>query len=718
MNSQGECIGLRKNFQLLLLENPNYFGNLTEVGEMIEDLEPQVQIISDTSYEELTCVSFNPEKDELKGVVQIKQSSGYSGGPCTDGSKEYVRFYVDYNRDGTWIDEGVVNFDVHDLPFQEHLCYAVNLKIDPKTRRCCDRKPVLPRVLAILSWNQEPPANMPNWLPVWGNRLEVNIQLAPRSPFWCLIFDKKFEELGIQVDPDTLAVLGDSLEIQEQPIPSLQADLLLLKQQYSEQVEEARFGYPSILALSKNPAQLQWVNQAKAFKDAGINIIKVLDFIQNPNFNTSYEEVKCVGLDRDLSILHGSIQIKRPFGYSGGLCYQGSLEYLAFYMDFGSGWQYMGTTSVKVHDIPEIPEDGLWYHAALPVSLTKYQQVWCQTGKAKVRAILSWNVEPTPGNPNYVAPWGDREECTVEIKPLPKGVIPGELVAVIESLGGMPINLINSSGYANGQNATGLTAVDSPFDGNILITGIIAPTPDSSESGVAKLRYRLMVKQPAQSAFQPWLGQFSIYVTTINGGIPSPQVQVTQIPDSQGWIDYYPDFVSPNIVSVDRNLLGVFVPATEGLHEIYVEIFDPNTSISAQSSPVNFMVDKTRVEVDIEITSGTGNCGVFQRGDVISGTFSISDAHCYTMTLLVTPSDETNGATPVTTSPPVGYSQLVYGSPIAPLPGTGISGTWQLETEPMEPCGYNIRIRGVERTIINSSTISRDDEDIEGFCLD
>ncbi|NIN70186.1 MAG: hypothetical protein GTO63_37020, partial [Anaerolineae bacterium] len=78
-------------------------------------------------------------------------------------------------------------------------------------------------------------------------------------------------------------------------------------------------------------------------------------------------------------------------------------------------------------------DDDLWYSAALPVSLTKHQQVWCETGKAKVRAILSWNVAPTPNDPDYVAHWGDWEECYVEIKPLPKGVKPGEVVPVIES---------------------------------------------------------------------------------------------------------------------------------------------------------------------------------------------------------------------------------------------------------------------------------------------
>lgn len=35
----------------------------------------------------------------------------------------------------------------------------------------------------------------------------------------------------------------------------------------------------------------------------------------------------------------------------------------------------------------------------------------------------------------------------------------------------------------------------------------------------------------------------------------------------------------------------------------------------------------------------------------------------------------------------------------------------------MESCGYNIRIVGYERTIINSYSTHRHAVDIEGFCL-
>ena len=36
----------------------------------------------------------------------------------------------------------------------------------------------------------------------------------------------------------------------------------------------------------------------------------------------------------------------------------------------------------------------------------------------------------------------------------------------------------------------------------------------------------------------------------------------------------------------------------------------------------------------------------------------------------------------------------------------------------MAPCGYNIRIDGADRTIVNSGVIGWHAADIEGFCLE
>lgn len=702
-------LNLRQSFKFLLLQNPNYFGNLTELkgGKFAAAQQKKVE---DRFFEELTCVSYNPSTQELSAVVRVKQTYGYSGGPCTDGSKEFVRFYLDYG-DGTWVDEGAANFDAHDLPFQEPLCYAVKLRINPKKKACCDRTPVLPKVRAILSWNIEPPANQPGWLPVWGNRREAYIQIAPQTGLLCKlsgILDLKAADFA------KLEKAGPSVFPPEPPTVLPEAQFLELKKIYGKKVEDHRLGHKALFTLASDPTDLLAFEQVKTLKGLGLDVSKIADFLLQPKFNTSYEELKCVGLDRDASVLHASIHVKRPFGYSGDLCHSGSREYVAFYLDFGAGWEYMGTTSVGVHDISQIPKDGLSYLATLPVSLTKHQKKWCEAGLARIRGILSWAVPPVPDDPDHVAHWGDWEDCHIEIRPLPKGVPQGELVPIIESIGSMPVNLIDASGYATGTNPVGLTAYQSPFDGNILITGLIANAPNSSDAAVARVRYRLMIKAPSSSTAQPWTRKFRIDVTTISGGVPGPQIAVTQIPDADGWVEYYPDYVPPDIVSVDRGILGLFRPSEEGLHEIHVEVDDPSSILPIVSATRKFRVDMTWPDVDVEITSGVGNCGTFEKGDIIEGTFSISDDHCLSAILSVTPVPETHGAHPEIGGAG-GPASLSYTA--GTLPGAGAAGTWRLDTGPMDPCGYNIRIRGEDRTIVNSSTIGHVRWDIEGFCL-
>jgi hypothetical protein len=710
-DQQSKLLQKRTNFRFLTLLNPDYFGNLTESKMALEGFQPVEKMVANTHYEELTCLGFHPETNTLRAVVVMKQTSGYIGGPCTEGSKEYVRFYIDYDHDGSWIDVGVVNFDAHNLPITEPLHYGVALQIQPEKQSCCDEDPVLPLVRAILSWNLEPPANQPNWLPPWGNKLEANIQIKPSTSIFCYL-KKNLEKIGVKVNIEDLKPVIQPEELKWKHPPLTDSPILQLMKLYAGKVEPERTTYKHLYAMAKVPAQpevLQTINLLKANK---ININKITSFLLEPNFNTHYEEVKCVGLDRNLNLLHAGILVKKPYGYSGDLCYTGSKEYVAFYMDFGAGWQYMGTSSVTVHDIPQIPGDGLWYNVALPVSLSKYQKKWCITGKAKVKAILSWSTPPTPNDPDHVAHWGDWEEAYVEIRPLPPNVPEGKMLPVIETLGGMPISTINNNGYANGTSSSGLTGIDSPFDGKIVVTGQITYAPDKSAPSVSAIKYRLMVKKPGESIAKPSHQKFWIYVTEIIGAVMYPQTGQQMIPDTDGWMEYQPDYTGPDFTFVAENVLAVYVPTEEGLHETYIEIWDPNTSTSAKSNTVKFRVDKKTPEVDIEITSGTGNCGFFKKGDIISGTFSMKSTHCYSLTLSVTPKTNPLQANPEIIS--TGTHQLIYNNGlICPL----ISGKWELNTANMEPCGYNIRIRGENRTIVNSRWFGREAWDIEGFCV-
>lgn len=726
----------RTGYKLRLLQNPNYYGSMSKL-DIANPPKLVYKLLSNTTYEQITCIGFEPDRNEVNAVVVVKKQAGYGGGPCTDGTKEYVRFYFDYDGSGTWIDEGVVNFDAHDLPFGESLSYDVKLPIDPDLTRCCNDPAVLPRVRAILSWNQEPPAGQPNWTPTWGNRFEAQVQIDPRWSIWCLLKDhiKDLQLAGKVIDKPVLPAslepyldeavkallpsLGGATELPSasQLKPKLpELSVLQLKQLYKSSVAETRIAHKTISALLAQPGPAMYAKYGKVLKEAKIDIAVLTDFVAKAKFNTGYEEVKCVGLNRDLSTLVANVLVKKKSGYSGNLCTAGSREYVAFYMDFGSGWQYMGTSSVNVHDIATMPQAGLWYGVELPVDLSPHQLAWCQTGKAKVRAILSWNTPPTPNDPDYVAAWGDREESTVEVKPLPAGVPAGdEPLPFIESLGGMPVNTISTvTGLANGSNGDGLTGNESPFDGRILINGVILNAPDSY-GPEANLRYRIMVKGPGEVGFTKSPQPFWVNVTSYSGGVPTGPVSVKQTPDADGYIDYLPDMVPPNMKTVDRSKLGEYYPSVSGLHELYIHVFDPNTGLEYDSNTVTFMVDRTAPVVAIDITSGGGNCGVFGDNEVMQGTFSIVGDYCDVVRLYITPGGAgwpSHGATPVI----VGFADndLVYG---IDLPDNGYAGTWQLDTGPMDPCGYNIWVFGEDRTIVNSIDRGHEARTPRGFCV-
>src|SRR4029453_5788471 len=136
-----------------------------------------------------------------------------------------------------------------------------------------------------------------------------------------------------------------------------------------------------------------------------------------------------------------------PNGFSGPLCSSGSQEYVAFWIDYGTGWTYAGTTSVNLPH-PRTPAvGGVNYSVFLAVDLTAGHKP-CHQGPvtARVRAILSWNSAPPPGNPNYRPHWGNRLETLIHIKPGP--VL--DPVPFLSSVGDVPEINIDANGKANG----------------------------------------------------------------------------------------------------------------------------------------------------------------------------------------------------------------------------------------------------------------------------
>ena len=150
--------------------------------------------------------------------------------------------------------------------------------------------------------------------------------------------------------------------------------------------------------------------------------------------NTDFEQLTCVGYNIDLQMLEATIQIKRPTGYGGDLCSDGSDEFVRFFADFGSGWQDLGYVSTTVHDIPDgkdcanVAQRPLTYVVTLPYSPASapcYHPVL-----PNIRAVLQWNAVPST-NPTIPPVWGNVVDAHIQLRP--RLWIFSDIVAVLDT---------------------------------------------------------------------------------------------------------------------------------------------------------------------------------------------------------------------------------------------------------------------------------------------
>lgn len=711
----------REHMQLLLLQNPNYFGTLSKKSPLAGQYKAVKAIQGNTTYEQITCVGYNPQMKTVTAIVKLNQNGGYSGGACTPGSKEYVRFYIDYERNGNWKDLGMVSFDAHDFNHANNdpLCYAVNLAFNPELTRCCDDKPVLPVIRAILSWSVAPTADDPDFIPVWGNILDVNAQLEPKQSWICWL-KLNLKDIGVELKPDQLKLFAEKIP-QIPEVLNLQAEeteLATLAKLYKKDVQEERLGFTTVAkALTAGVPSFELTTN---LANAGLNISKVVDFALVPKFNTTYEEVKCVGLDRDTSRLYATVLLKKPSGYAGNLCSKGSREYVAFYMDFGSGWEHMGTSSVEVHDVNPMPTGGLSYHVELPVNLTPYQKEKCsETYFAKVKAILSWNMYPPDNQPNWIAPWGDWEQAWVEIRN--RGVVYTGKTPIITAIGNIPAKKVST---VTGMIDSSLDAPDASvdgyngfsFNGVVPLTGLVPEHPDSNDIPASQLQYRIMLKRAGEpdSSFAPVTTPFKVLKNVITGGILTQSVE-TQTPDAGGFYNYLVDYNAPKIVTVHGDLLGVLSIADSGVYEFYLE-----TSEGYISARHRIKIDK-HAPKDVEIkVNGSEDCGTLKKGTDITGTYKLADDenNCHSVAfefITLRPGDSTVFK--------VDGAVSSFGARVS-VPLVGKTGTWSMTTNNVRKCGYNIRLWAYDRTLYCYAFIAyaytfhqQRSVDTIGFCL-
>ncbi|HEX3761105.1 MAG TPA: hypothetical protein VHW23_20560, partial [Kofleriaceae bacterium] len=432
----------RQNFKALLLANPNHFGTVKN-----SKFPAVADIQGNTSFEAITCVGYSPELRRLEATVQLKQSTGYLGELCAAGTQEYVRFYVSFDAGATWISAGMSSLAAHDLTRAQPIMHAVGVAYDAGNVLCLAAKQTF-RVRAILSWNNPPPDADPGFAPVWGNIVEVTARRHPLN----LIKLPPGVHLPALVAEAKLSPAALSAAVTATPDTSPAA---LAKAYADKGVPQHRFLYPQIsTALVKHPAGGAAIASELANLVPNVNIADLVKLIVAQQGNATYERLDCVGYEAADQMLAGVFTLRLANGYSGGPCSTGSLEHVAFFIDWhdGSGFHFVGATATRVYDQTDLPADGIRYEVRVPLGVDQHQRL-CSGGPvfAHVRAILSWNTPVPTGNPNYVPVWGNRQEAEIQIEP-GQPVTGTQLVPILSAIGDIPIGHIDTNGLI--QNGT------------------------------------------------------------------------------------------------------------------------------------------------------------------------------------------------------------------------------------------------------------------------
>ncbi|MEP7118166.1 MAG: hypothetical protein ABI880_11330 [Acidobacteriota bacterium] len=669
----------RAAFKGLLLANPNYFGTLVK-----SPFTPVLPIAGSTFYEELGCVGYHPQQELLEGVVYVYQPSGYGSDGCGPGTPEYVRFYLSFDHGATWVDQGMTSFQAFNVPEgtdgSKRLEYAVSLKVHPGRKRCTADH--LIRTRAILSWNNPPPANQPNWTPVWGNVREAVEQVEPRRVLGRDdIFDgKSVADVALKpfIDHDALLPL--------KTVTLTASELAVAYQAHGVPVH--RFAFQQLSAFAS--AQLMLSAEAFGALVPGValdpdEVLKAL----SKDGDTSYEELTCIGLDPNApDALVGIITMKKANGYSGGPCTTGSREYVTFWADTDGNGSFdtcLGTASVAVYDLP-VPASGVHYAVRLPVDLSAYRQACGQGPRVmRIRAILSWAVAPPCANSNYVPTWGNREETIVHVAPTVQ--VPGGHIAI---LGGIPVSQIDGT--------TGLSTPDAKFAlNNLAADDLGRPCPFGlrvSVQGLPIPGWSYVVEaSPDNVVWTPVLTDLLV-VDGIGNTATHKANNLTKR------FDYLPFTFNVN------NLLAEWDTAGDALWYVRLSVFDGGGVLQGSPDVHRIQLDNTGPEAAIEITSGPGNCGKFPPDSVLTGTFVARDTYLASYSLGVDPNVNDPGEAAV--APGSGFVNT------APSPGDA----WTLDTTGMRACGYVVRVTVADRAILNSARNGHSSSDSAGFCLE
>ncbi len=581
----------RTQFKNLISLNPNYFGNIN-VPAVVAEFSPVCPMANNVSFEQLVCVGLYPEDNTLAAIVEIKKPLGYNGPLCQQGSKEYVAFYIDYNDGAGFVSVGApAEVNVHDLSFVDgdHLYYAVRKPFTPKQYLECGN-PQIVKVKAILSWESIPTG--PNFDPVWGNALERWVQIKPEPK------DILFYPVVAVGNTMKYAFVGDLAKVKNLVDHSIAVEQ---KIKAEGKLEKERVEFKKL--IDKNPNYFGSISKSaeknlimKAVKQLPTKTTKTLLSMLtiDPNLlvpvspynqKTTYEELKCVGLYPESDLLEAVIEVKLPYGFNGDLCSLGSMEYVAFYIDWGTGYEYAATATVSSHDIPAVNEKHLFYSAMATISGIESKLKTCsQENVVKVKAILSWNTDPTPYGPDYAPAWGNAIIRDIQIRPKDGS----SAQCKIEIVSDVHVDDIVQSGTIQGlaikidKNANTVPGTfDRPFGGVIACWGNI------NVPNAAYYRFRYSANGGAT-----WNNVKDNRVARTVLGFT-----LVRSPDGEGWFsksDYDADVANYSLTS----LVQWASYGKEGTYQLRLELADASkTPLPGQTCDVYIKLDNTYPEL-------------------------------------------------------------------------------------------------------------------------
>ena len=706
-NTKASAKKARPRAQLAEMRKLASAGNQLITASFIEQ-DPRIYF--NNFYEELECIGYNPEISRLEAVVNIKQSTGYLSDLCGDGSKEYVRFFVDFDDGAGWQDVGVASFRVYNIPDtepgpQHPISYTAYLTLDDEDKRRSCLEPLIVKVRAILAWNEIPGDDPNQGNILFGDRKDAYIQIKKRTS---ILSDFFFPIEGL-----SHLIPSPVLQTPQPEIGQLKVDWETTLPKYQEaNIPNIRSSFGTAFPLisgfpDKYPLPASF--DPKLFNILGLDLSAISDALQLEEANTDYESLLCVGMNTHTDTLSAIIHIKRPSGYSGDLCRQGSTEYVAFWADWDNNArfdQYLGTAGIQVYDMANIPEEGIYYSIQFRISEKVIKRLkTCEDPEiVRIRAVLSWEDPPSETNPTSLETWGNRIDSLVQLRKQDK-IQTGDLVGRFTKVGDVLTSAIsNSSGLAfPGTNSHGNNR---PFGQKVRISGEIFNLGTSGD-----VYYRIRVISPS--------GEIKTIDSPQTFDIinKDPSLNREEVHEAvNGWFKYLEKDKDVEIVA-DRKLVEWDTTGLNGKYEIQFFVTDDptfGTFIGAESQHV--MLDnkdfkhepvssnsELDLSKDLDIIVEGGECRIYKQGEKVKGQLRVIDDHFRNWSLDLQPRSKIlpPGSSDIPVSP---LSQTVS-TPGAEMGAEDL--VWEVDTTRLAQCGYTLTLRGYDRAILNNNQSSR-----------